>query len=201
MNCEFCAEPVTDEQASASTPCCDRLYHTVCLVKQTVIETQHSSYNDETTIACACHAPIYSEVNQYSIPQADAAEAVATFLESPEHREEVKQIRRKNTIMNKSRIAFNRFWRDRKVAFKDAVQPHVDALKAAKDAETEHIKGSAEWKDYIKHERALNRSYEQFKRKHQLYHSTVRELFGHALRYRYYHRPQGLLRRFLKTKV
>ena len=201
MNCDFCSQPVTDEQAAATVACCERVYHTVCMVKKTVIETHTSNYYDITTILCACHTPIYSEVNQYSTPDTNAAQVAATFLQSPENREEVKQIKRKNTIMNKSRIAFNRFLRERKNPFKDSVQPHVDALKEVKETETEHIKSSTEWKDYVKHERALSRSYEQFKRKHQLYHSTVRELFGHALRYRYYHRPQGLLRRFLKTKV
>jgi len=202
MNCDFCTEPVTDEQAVASVPCCDRVYHTVCLVKKTVIDTHHSNYHDITTILCTCQSTIYSEVNQYSQHQtADATEAVATFLESPENREEVKQVKRKNTMFNKSRIVFKRFLRERKAGFKESVQPHVDALEAIKETETAYIKGSTEWKDYIKHERALTRSYEQFRRKHQLYRSTLRELFGHGLRFRYYQRTQRLLREFLKTKV
>ena len=202
MNCDFCAQPVTEEQATASVSCCNRVYHTVCLVKKTVMDTQHSNYYDITTILCACQSSIYSEVNEHpNSPHIDSTQAVETFLQSAENREEVKQIKRKNTNLNKSRIAFNRFIRNRKIPFKDATQPHVDALTSVKNAEESYIKGSTEWKDYIKHERALTRSYEQFKRKHQLYHSTIKGLFGHSLRYRYYHRPQRILARFLRTKI
>ena len=201
MNCDFCAQPVTEEQAAATVACCERVYHTVCLVKNTVLKTHNSNYYDITSINCACQVPIYTEINSYAAPDTNAAQAAATFLQSPEHREEVKQVKRKNTILKKSRIAFNRFLRERKNPFKESVQPHVDALEAIKEVETANIKGSTEWKDYVKHERALTRSYEQIRRKHNLYHSTLRELFGHTLRYRYYHSSQRLLQRFLKTKV
>jgi len=200
MNCDFCSEAIADGDATASVSCCARRYHTVCLVKKTVIETQQSNYYDVTTIQCGCQASIYQEVNQYSNPNVNVV-AVETFLETPQNRAEVKEIKRKNTVMNKSRIAFNRFLRERKTPFKDALQPHIDALRAVKAAEEAHIKGSTEWKDYSKHDRVLSRSYEQFKRKHNLHRYTIRELFGKSLQYRYYKRPPRLLKRFLRTKV
>lgn len=172
-------------------------------MKKTVLETHNSNYYDLTSINCACQVPIYTEINNYAAPDTNAVQAVETFLQSPQNREEVKQIKRKNTILKKARTAFNRFLRERKTPFKEATQPHIHALTVVKDAEESVVKNSTEWKDLVKYERGLTRSYEKFKEKHMLYHSTMKELFGfgHALRYRYYYRPQRLLQRFLRTKV
>jgi hypothetical protein len=167
-----------------------------------VIETQNYNYYYVSTIRCGCQASIYQEVNQYSEEQTPGqSQNIASFLQIPENREEVKQLRRKNTILNKSRIAFSRFLRERKIPFKDAIQPHIDALKEAKRAEELHIKGSNEWKDYTKHYRSLTSSYEKFKYKHNFNITATIELLGQSLRHRYYYRPPRLLKRFLRTKV
>jgi len=201
MNCDFCTQPV-EGQATASVSCCTRVYHTACLVKKTIIETQNSNYYDVTIIKCGCQASIYQEVNQYyEAPSQVQPQDVSNFLETAENREEVKQIRRKNTIMNKSRIAFARFLRERKLPFKDALQPHIDSLKAVKRAEELNIKSSNEWKEYTKHYRNLTSSYKRFRDKHNFNINTIRELLGQSLRHRYYNRPARLLIRFLRTKV
>jgi hypothetical protein len=200
MNCDFCSEAIADGDATASVSCCARRYHTVCLVKKTVIETHNSNYYDVTIVKCGCQASIYEEVNQYSNSNVNGV-TVETFLETPENRAEVKDIKRKNTSMNKSRIVFARLLRERKNPFKDALQPHIDAIRTLKAVEQANIKESAEWKDYSKHDRSLWRSYEQFKQKHTLHRSTLRQLFGRSLRYCHYKRPRHLLKRFFRTKV
>jgi hypothetical protein len=200
MNCDFCSEAITDGDATASVSCCARRYHTVCLVKKTVIETHNCDYYDVTIVKCGCEASIYQEVNQYSNSNVNGV-TVETFLETPENRAEVKEIKNKQTSMNKSRLAFNRFLRERKTPFKDALQPHIDAITTVRATEETHIKNSTQWKDYIKHDRVLSRSYEQFKRKHTLHRSTLRQLFGSSLHYRYYKRPIHLLKRFFRTKL
>lgn len=199
MNCDFCSNPVTDD-ASASVPCCDRIYHTACLVKKTVLETHNGNYYGVTTIQCGCQAPIYTEVNAYSAENTDTTQT-ETLLQNPQNRAEIKQIKRKNTIMNNSRIVFNRFLRQRKIHFKAAIQPYIYALTAAKQAEGTAIKNSSEWKDYMKHHRSVSSAFQQFQQKHNLNQYTLLSIFHRSLRYRYHNRPQRLLSKFLRTQV
>jgi hypothetical protein len=158
MNCDFCSQPITEE-ARATVPCCERVYHTVCLIKKSVTEA-HASFHDITTICCGCQTPIYTEY--YTTP--DVTQAVETFLQSPENRNEVRQIRRKSTIAAKSRAALNKFIRERKGAWKALVQPHIESIKNLKQVETFHVKNSPQWKEYAKHERARMKAYTEFKK-------------------------------------
>ena len=199
MNCELCSLPI-EGQATAAVPCCQRIYHSLCLVK----EGCKAGYN-LLSVRCGCNAFLFNEPYQlYSThqqgSQIDSTEAVNIFLATEGHREELNKLKEKYVAVKKARSSVTTILREKRRQYNIAVKVHADAIKALKKETRDSMRATEEWKDASKKIRSYTASINKFKQKHKLPDQYIYTLLG-VNRYRYRDSAPYLLRRLVRVRV
>lgn len=195
MNCEGCSLALEEGQATAAVACCQRIYHTGCLIKLACI-----SGHEESPVVCGCNTVLYigySGDYQQPVVQLD----VNTFLENEENRAQVKRVIEKSIAAKKARRLLNVILREKRREYKIAVKPHSDSIKALKKETIDAVKATPQWKELSNTLRSYTTCVNKFRREHVLYRRDLLSLLGSTRGIGYRDRPQRILRYLIKVKV
>jgi hypothetical protein len=186
MNCEVCSLPI-EGQATAAVPCCERIYHTSCLVKESI----KAGYN-LLPLRCGCGIFHFNESYQqfssyHQLPQID----VNAFVENEENRTQLKKLKEKALAAKKARSALNTILREKRVIFRNNVKPYSDSIKAIGKETTNSIKNTEQWKAASKTMHSYTTSVNKFTKDHKLSHHSLCSLLGSSIRRYRYRRFRG----------
>jgi hypothetical protein len=202
MNCPFCLEDLSGATATATLPCCAKLVHTACLVKDISLKIE----NDFGLVQCDCGVNIW-ETQYHDYEAAGSIDArVTTLLAQPDVRQEVKEIKKASTAMTKANRAFGAHMKGIKASYKEQTAQHIVALKQLRDATKSSIKQSAEYKAYRRARNVISNLQTKFRTKHNVSSREYRHILGYSGRsmplwsYRYY-TVERILRRILCIRI
>lgn len=164
MNCELCNLEIVEP--GATSPCCNRRFHTICLVKYTTAVAM-----DHYHINCPCG------IDLYVMPQSNHM-ATAELPTSTEALEEIKRIKVMAKKARKDRLALSKILREEKQVFKNATEPHITAIKHMIKAQKASVISTGAYKDYRKSSLAYINKRRAFRTKHDLDWYGMRSIFG-----------------------
>jgi hypothetical protein len=199
MICGLCTTDISGG-AQATAPCCNSVFHTVCMITRVTEICSNAYYTSTVDIPCTCGSILYTQyqhgINEiYEAASADAA----TLLATPVVKADLKALKKKQTAMTKARTAFAKILRDKTVAFKAATEPHIEQINNIKSTMNAELKGSAEYKESLKCRRVYESTLNAFKTKHNMSRNVLREVMGSNAYYRYRYSNDSarmLIRRF-----
>lgn len=195
MNCEGCSLALEEGQATAAVACCQRVYHTKCLVTHSYISGYESS-----PVLCGCNTVLYTGNNwgaYQPVPYVD----VGTFLENEENRAQVKRIIQKSIDANKAQKGLNRILREKINEYKSVVKPYSDSIKALKKEAQDALRATPQWKEVSNKGRSYTAAVNKFRRDHALNHRDVLNILGTRRGLRRRDSPSYMLRRLTRMRV
>lgn len=176
MNCEVCSLAI-EGQATATVPCCERIYHTSCLVKESI----KAGYK-LLPLRCGCGMFHFNEsYQQFSSYQQLPEIDLNAFVENEENRTQLKKLKEKSVAAKKARSALNTILREKRAIFRNSVKPYSDLIKAIGKETTDSIKNTEQWKTASKTMRSYTASVNKFTKEHKLSHHGLCSLLGSSL--------------------
>ena len=131
MNCHLCQEPRLAEHPSITQPC-GCVVHTACGYR---IIAEFFAIGDGwhgAALECqACQVEIYRRVNHHQIQQESALARITALKKTAGFKLDAAELKKKRIIYNNRLRDFKRVVSLRKGQFRNLIQPHVVALKAA----------------------------------------------------------------------
>lgn len=203
MICGLCTTDISGG-AQATPPCCNSVFHTLCMISRVTEICSTAYYNSTVDIPCTCGSIVYTQHQQGNNEIYEAASAdAATLLATPVVKADLKALKKKQTAMTKARTAFAKILRDKTVAFKAATEPHIEQIKNIKSIMNAELKGSTEFKESVKCRRVFESTMNAFRTKHNMTRSVLREVMGRNTyyRYRYSNDSACMLRRRFRIRI
>lgn len=136
--------------------------------------------NAFSVLHCACGEIIY-QYESSSYPTAEEIDVTIEELRAkPGVPAEIKLLKTKETLKNKSLVVYKRFLNKKKEELNEIINPHLDSIKAAKQNTIAQIKSSEEYKSYRKIDTSSNNLSRKFQNKYSLSRYHMRKLLGRA---------------------
>jgi len=199
MTCEICNIEFVDEDRKYAAPCCDRIYHSQC-VMDAVGRFIDGMYDMDTPVlACACGCVHWTRQYINPIDDAEYVNLATRLKENRPMRADVKKVRAKIRASGSAAKSFATVLKAEHEHFMNGAQIHINALKALQEASRAKLRAAAEYLACRKALASANASIAFFKRRYNIGWRESRILFknaGHRYRRRWRDRSPGSIIRW-----
>ena len=157
-------------------PCCNIKYHAACGIQK--LAQQMYSFN--TVVHCTCGSVLYEHIPLYQETEQDIVTAVETIRAKPGAVDEINMVKKALTEENKVQKVYMKLLKEKQAEFKEAVAPHIDAIKHIKTTMINIIKQTDECKNLNKIKKKRVILEHKFKTKHEASRDQMRRMLGYA---------------------
>lgn len=204
--CPHCQEAIGDT-ASATTPCCQILYHTKCLMSALFV----ANYRQDDILCPSCPQTILNQTDvatlivQATNPATTPSGPQNTLVmlkETTQFKEDVKKLRAYRKKERDTYKAMTQRLRAVHTQFHGIVVPHLTAIRTAKKESLLAIRSSPEWKAWTIAQRTAQTFWKKLDTRYiSLSGREMRESFG-MNQFRYWHnRPKYILGRRFRIRL
>ena len=203
MSCDLCTYPIVEADATAETPCCDRIVHTHCIISTIASNTIH--YHDSI---CVCggilHALSHNNGIDYEAEQALNKIKVEELLKQPTSKKEFSVLKKSHSEQRKAVNTFNNKLKEMVRTYKEQIGASLNMIKTIKAETVALIKASAEFKNLRKLNSRVSFYLSRFKRKYNLNDRDISSFFrGQGRRrWRYWQaQPSSMIRHKFRIRI
>lgn len=208
MSCALCNVEFTETDRRSNAPCCERVFHSQCLIDAVCrfFELQWE-YDGTGTLHCQCgHVHFQRTYHQNNDVDETFTELYLRVQENPQMKEAIKNMKKRFAESNRSYQRLKEVVKTESEHFKDGAQLHINALKNIKAASMKKIKESNEYKTTLRQQSATNMMLTLFKRRYNIGWRETQFLFPNASRYghrrRYHwHTPTWMVARKFRVRL
>lgn len=176
MTCEICEIELLDVDRKFQAPCCDRVFHTQCVMNMVSMFIDHLYDTDQPVLACGCGYIHWTRTRE-TFDTAHEVDLAVRLQENREMRLGVKAIKRKLRMVGSTSAAFRRTITAEHDHFKNGAQIHINALKRLQEESRNKLRLTPEFMAARKALASANSSMALFKRRYNLGWAETRILF------------------------
>lgn len=181
MSCDLCSFNIVEADATAETPCCDRIVHTHCLIS--TIASNTINYHDSI---CVCggilHALSHNNGIDYEAEQAVNKIRVEEIVKQPVAKKELSILKRSHREQNAALRAFTVKLNEVCRTYKEQISVSVNMIKTIKSDTLALLKNSDEFKKLRKLNSRTSFYLTRFKQKYNLNDRDINAFFSRVIR-------------------
>jgi hypothetical protein len=184
-----------DSDAKAEAPCCDRFFHTTCIISTIASNVVH--YHDSI---CVCggilHALSHNNAIDYEAEQAVNKIRVMEVIKQPIAKKEFDVLKKSRIGQTKAIAAFNSKLNDGVKTYMEQIAASLNIINTIKTEAIASIKNSDEFKNLRRLSSRVTFYQSRFKRKYNLNDRDIASLFRGKRRWRYWRSNPTIMIRY-----
>ena len=176
MACEICEIELLEVDRKFQAPCCDRVFHTQCVMNMVSMFIDHLYDTDLPALTCGCGYVHWTRTRE-NFDAAHEVDLAVRLQENRVMRLGVKAIKRKLRLVGSTSSAFRRVIKTEHEHFKNGAQIHINALKTLQAESRNRLRLTPEFVAARKALASANSSVALFKRRYNIGWAETRILF------------------------